>query len=68
MADSKYSGDHNLVTVSIGVSTVIPDDDSEFINFIDEADKALYVAKRRGRNRTVSHRDVEESAVEQSLF
>ena len=31
-------------------------------------DKALYVAKRRGRNRTVSHRDVEESAVEQSLF
>jgi diguanylate cyclase (GGDEF)-like protein len=66
--ENKYSGDHNLVTVSIGVSTVIPDDDSEFINFIDEADKALYVAKRRGRNRTVSHRDVEESAVEQSLF
>jgi len=39
------------ITVSIGVYSDIPDPTDDFRQFLDEADKKLYEAKRLGRNR-----------------
>jgi diguanylate cyclase (GGDEF)-like protein len=39
------------VTVSVGVSTIIPTHESEFQTLIDTADRALYQAKSQGRDR-----------------
>jgi diguanylate cyclase (GGDEF)-like protein len=39
------------VTVSVGVSTIIPTHESEFQTLIDTADRALYQAKFQGRDR-----------------
>lgn len=41
------------VTVSIGVAAVVPTDDTGFSRLYDEADKALYYAKKNGRNAIV---------------
>lgn len=41
----------SYVTVSIGVSTIIPTHESEFQTLIDTADRALYQAKSQGRDR-----------------
>jgi diguanylate cyclase (GGDEF)-like protein len=38
------------VTVSIGISTLVPDEVQQFEDLIRTADKALYTAKRDGRN------------------
>jgi diguanylate cyclase (GGDEF)-like protein len=43
-----------IVTVSIGVNTIIPDKDSSMSDFIDGADKALYDAKNTGRDKVCS--------------
>ena len=42
------------VTISIGVSALVPSEESEPKSLIDSADKMLYQAKRSGRNRVVS--------------
>ncbi|MES2637591.1 MAG: sensor domain-containing diguanylate cyclase [Pseudomonadota bacterium] len=39
-----------ILTISIGVGTVIPAEDGEAIAFIQEVDKRLYLAKQKGRN------------------
>ncbi|HRE16205.1 MAG TPA: sensor domain-containing diguanylate cyclase [Rhodocyclaceae bacterium] len=39
------------VTVSIGVGTIVPSDQSKPSEFIDAVDKQLYAAKHNGRNR-----------------
>ena len=39
------------VTVSVGVSTMIPNRESDFPTLIDTADRALYQAKSQGRDR-----------------
>jgi diguanylate cyclase (GGDEF)-like protein len=41
------------VTVSIGLANTIPDDGNSQTQLLDEADKALYLAKQSGRNRVV---------------
>jgi len=43
-----------VVTVSLGVSTVVPPSATEASQFIARADQALYAAKRQGRNRIQS--------------
>lgn len=42
------------LTVSIGVNTIIPSNNNSCMQFLDAADKALYEAKRSGRNKVVS--------------
>lgn len=43
------------VTLSMGISQMIPDEEDGYHQLIDEADQALYQAKRKGRDRVVSH-------------
>jgi two-component system cell cycle response regulator len=40
----------NVVTVSLGVASVVPDNEMEPNELIDAADRALYKAKEYGRN------------------
>ena len=40
-----------IITISIGVGTIIPAHDDDAIDFIESVDKVLYTAKRNGRNR-----------------
>jgi diguanylate cyclase (GGDEF)-like protein len=41
------------ITVSIGMANTIPDDYNSQTQLLDEADKALYMAKETGRNKVV---------------
>lgn len=52
-----YSGVASYVTVSLGVSTMIPDLTSKTGSLIHAADRALYQAKRSGRNCVVVYTD-----------
>ena len=42
---------NEFVTVSVGVTSIFPNKDSDMLKFTVEADKALYQAKNSGRNR-----------------
>src|SRR5690606_3747155 len=42
---------HGIVTVSIGIASLMPTPGTTITQFIDVADAALYEAKRAGRNR-----------------
>lgn len=46
--------EYRAVTVSVGISTLIPTDDIDHRDLIYAADVALYQAKSRGRNQTVA--------------
>ena len=48
-------GQSSSITVSIGVSTLIPSPDNSVESFIRRADEALYSAKRAGRNRVYNN-------------
>jgi len=55
-----FTGDKNqkiIVTLSIGYA-IFPDDAKECIKLIDMADKALYLSKKRGRNKLSSAKEV----------
>jgi diguanylate cyclase (GGDEF)-like protein len=43
-----------LVTISIGVAALLPEEGQAASNLVEAADRALYAAKRRGRNTVVS--------------
>ena len=45
---------NSIVTISVGVSTMIPSGDSPYIVLFERADKLLYQAKQNGRNRVCS--------------
>jgi diguanylate cyclase (GGDEF)-like protein len=43
----------DLVTVSLGVATLVPSEAGALTDLLAKADRALYIAKREGRNRVV---------------
>lgn len=45
---------HRMVTLSIGVSAILPYDGDDPVTLIEAADRALYRAKSDGRNRVLS--------------
>ncbi len=49
--EHKYGCDTMIVTASIGVSVVKPSSTNSIRELIDQADQALYLAKKQGRNR-----------------
>ncbi|MCK9162687.1 MAG: GGDEF domain-containing protein, partial [Arcobacteraceae bacterium] len=49
--EHKSSTISDVVTISIGVSTIIPDETNDPKELIKKADNALYLSKERGRNR-----------------
>jgi len=47
----RYSRAGSYLSISIGVATITPQDSDRTADFIDCADRGLYQAKQRGRNR-----------------
>ncbi|UZJ43449.1 sensor domain-containing diguanylate cyclase [Marinimicrobium sp. C6131] len=48
------SGASQLVSISVGVASIIPDHEGELAEFIESADRKLYQAKLEGRDRVVA--------------
>jgi diguanylate cyclase (GGDEF)-like protein len=53
VSELRWEGTRISVTASIGLSGTSADESREFDSLYTEADKALYLAKQRGRNRVI---------------
>jgi diguanylate cyclase (GGDEF)-like protein len=51
MIEHEVSKVSNYVTLSIGVSSLIPNSENNLERLISQADQALYQAKKNGRDR-----------------
>ena len=49
---------HRVVTVSIGIASIVPHNGDLPIQLIEKADTALYAAKKQGRDRIVTDADM----------
>jgi diguanylate cyclase len=58
----KFKGKELSITLSLGVATY-PENASAKDSLFEKADRALYEAKRLGRNRAVHYKDIAEEAV-----
>ncbi|MFZ5351590.1 MAG: GGDEF domain-containing response regulator [Bacillota bacterium] len=54
----EYSKTSAFVTVSLGAAAIVPDAESSISEFIDKADKALYLSKNEGRNKCTLYNDI----------
>ncbi len=45
------------VTLSMGIASCIPQEQTSCLTLVDQADQHLYIAKQAGRNRIISHPD-----------
>jgi len=53
----------NIITASFGVCTTAPNKDTSPKTLIECADKAMYLAKKQGRNKVVSYQKVSEEEI-----
>lgn len=51
----EFSNIKNIVTITLGAASVIPNDNITINEFIRQADTALYAAKERGRNQIAGY-------------
>ncbi len=49
--EHKFSKISNIISISIGATTIVPTSDSQLKAFLQNVDKALYDAKETGRNK-----------------
>ena len=50
-----HSAVSDVVTISLGVATVVPREDASPVSLVAAGDQALYRAKQEGRNRVAVH-------------
>jgi len=65
----RYSNADNIVTASFGVATIVPKREQQSRILVSKADKALYAAKKQGRNRivTIAPELVEDSGRDEDI-
>ena len=51
-----FSAVSEYITITSGVASIIPTDDLKADDLIKRADDALYEAKRKGRNKSITHK------------
>jgi len=68
LLDISHSGSQiaDLITVSVGMATKVPEEEGAYDNFIRQADKNLYQAKNQGRDCTYCDRASTEAKLVQN--
>lgn len=62
MIEHKGNAEYGVVTVSMGVACVVPEDNITYGELIEMADQALYESKEKGRNRVSLYRTAKNSS------